>query len=192
MEINVVMLSHFRPKDWLTSVDLKDAYFHISIYPAHRKFLRFSCQGTAYEFSFRPLIGHESVQQMFWSSSDTAENSRSQSVSLFGWSSLCSIMAAGRDRCKSAHVSLRELRFQNNKMKSCLVPIKEIIYLGLYRRSASGQFTTVYPFFRRGRRSHSDYGPDLLNGANWRESAFPQMRQWEWQVLHVIYCWRAN
>lgn len=44
---------------------------------------------------------------------------------------------------------LENLGFKLNKMKSCFVPIQEIIYLGLYRRSASGQFTAVYPFFRR-------------------------------------------
>ncbi len=50
------MLSHFiREKDWFTSVDLEDAYFHIDIYPAHRKFLRFAYQGTAYEFMTVPF-----------------------------------------------------------------------------------------------------------------------------------------
>lgn len=32
------------PGVWFVSVDLKDAYFHISIYPPHRKFLRFAFQ----------------------------------------------------------------------------------------------------------------------------------------------------
>lgn len=34
--------------DFMTSVDLKDAYFHIPIHPAHRKYLRFQFQGNQY------------------------------------------------------------------------------------------------------------------------------------------------
>jgi hypothetical protein len=45
------MLSHsVRPGSWFTSVDIQDAYFHISILPAHRTLLRFSFQGTAYKY----------------------------------------------------------------------------------------------------------------------------------------------
>lgn len=31
-------------------IDLADAYFHVAIYPAHRKFLRLAYRGAAYEF----------------------------------------------------------------------------------------------------------------------------------------------
>ncbi len=36
--------------NWFAVVDLNVDYFHISIYPAHRKYLRFSFQNEAYEF----------------------------------------------------------------------------------------------------------------------------------------------
>lgn len=41
--------------DWFAAVDLKDAYFHISIYPAHRKYLRFSFQNEVCKFVTRPF-----------------------------------------------------------------------------------------------------------------------------------------
>ena len=44
-----------RPGDWFTSIDLKDAYFHIPIYPPHRKFLRFGFQGKVYEYTVLPF-----------------------------------------------------------------------------------------------------------------------------------------
>ena len=40
---------------WLTSLDLKDAYFHIGINPADRRFLRFCHNGTAWQFTVLPF-----------------------------------------------------------------------------------------------------------------------------------------
>lgn len=36
-------------------INLKDAYFHMTIYPGHRRFLRFSFQGQAYEYQMIPV-----------------------------------------------------------------------------------------------------------------------------------------
>lgn len=41
--------------DWFVSVDLKDAYFHVPIALHHRKFLRFSFLGQAYQFKVLPF-----------------------------------------------------------------------------------------------------------------------------------------
>ncbi len=49
------ILAQIRPRDWFASVDLKDAYFHIQITPHHRRFLRFSFEGTAYQNSILPF-----------------------------------------------------------------------------------------------------------------------------------------
>lgn len=40
---------------WFISIDLPDAYFHISIHHLHRKFLRFAYQGTAYKYAVVPF-----------------------------------------------------------------------------------------------------------------------------------------
>ncbi len=39
-----------RPFDWFAAIDLKDAYFHVSILPRHRPFLRFAFEGRAYQY----------------------------------------------------------------------------------------------------------------------------------------------
>lgn len=45
-----VLFQSIRSGEWFTYVDLQDAYFHITIYPAHRKYLRFAFKGAAHEF----------------------------------------------------------------------------------------------------------------------------------------------
>ncbi len=44
------IVSQIRSEDWFVMIDLKDAYFHISIHPCHRKFLRFAFGGKAYQY----------------------------------------------------------------------------------------------------------------------------------------------
>ncbi|KAI2645050.1 Transposon Ty3-G Gag-Pol polyprotein [Labeo rohita] len=44
------MLTCIRPQDWFAAIDLKDAYFHVSILPRHRPFLRFAFEGRAYQY----------------------------------------------------------------------------------------------------------------------------------------------
>ena len=44
-----------RPGDWATSLDLKDAYFHILIHHRSRKWLRFVWQGKVFQFRALPF-----------------------------------------------------------------------------------------------------------------------------------------
>ena len=37
MLTNAVLLGSITHGDWLTSIDLKDAYFHVGVHPQHRK-----------------------------------------------------------------------------------------------------------------------------------------------------------
>ena len=40
---------------WVTSIDFKDAYFHIPIQNQSRKYLRFHIQGQSYQFKALPF-----------------------------------------------------------------------------------------------------------------------------------------
>ena len=46
------VLDIIQKNDYLTSIDLTDAYFSISINNEFKKFLHFSWKGTIYEFQF--------------------------------------------------------------------------------------------------------------------------------------------
>ncbi len=49
------VVSQIRSEDWFVTIDLKDTYFHISILPSHRKFLRFAFRGKAYQYRVLPF-----------------------------------------------------------------------------------------------------------------------------------------
>ncbi|KAI2655615.1 enzymatic polyprotein [Labeo rohita] len=49
------ILSCIRHQDWFAAIDLKDAYFHVSILPQHRPFLRFAFEGRAYQYRVLPF-----------------------------------------------------------------------------------------------------------------------------------------
>ena len=48
---------------WLTSLDLKDAYFHIEINPADRRYLRFCHNGTAWQSHSAAIWGCQPVRE---------------------------------------------------------------------------------------------------------------------------------
>ncbi len=161
-----------RPRDWFTSVDLKDAYFHISIYPAHRKFLRFAYQGTAYEFLTVPF-GLALVPRTFTKCVEAALTPlRIAGLRVSGYLDDLLLSAPSRRQAgiyTNLLVShLKGLGFKINETKSCLVPTQEIIYLGLRLNSDLYQTflseerirsirSCLSLFQRKKKKSHSDY-----------------------------------
>ncbi|KAL0181298.1 hypothetical protein M9458_023704, partial [Cirrhinus mrigala] len=49
------VVSQIRSEDWFVTIDLKDVYFHVSILPQHRKFLRFAFRGEASQYRVLPF-----------------------------------------------------------------------------------------------------------------------------------------
>lgn len=49
------IVTQIRSEDWFVTIDLKDAYFHVSILPKHRKFLRFAFGGKVYQYRVLPF-----------------------------------------------------------------------------------------------------------------------------------------
>ena len=41
--------------DWFSIINLRDAYFHISIHPSHQKYLRFQFKNVVYQFCSFPF-----------------------------------------------------------------------------------------------------------------------------------------
>ncbi|XP_069129272.1 uncharacterized protein [Argopecten irradians] len=55
METPRSIIASVREGMWATSVDLRDAYFHIPIKKSARKFLRFTCNGKVFQFRAMPF-----------------------------------------------------------------------------------------------------------------------------------------
>ena len=55
METPESIRASLRTGEWVTSIDLTDAYLHMPIHPQSRKFLRFFHRGVSYQFKSLPF-----------------------------------------------------------------------------------------------------------------------------------------
>ena len=55
METQKKVRNSIQPNDWAFSLDLTDAYLHVLIHPASRKYLRFSLKGKIFQFRALPF-----------------------------------------------------------------------------------------------------------------------------------------
>ena len=55
METSETIRTSLQQGEWVTSIDFKDAYFHIPIQEQSRKYLRFHVQGQTFQFKALPF-----------------------------------------------------------------------------------------------------------------------------------------
>ncbi len=124
-----------RPLDWFAAIDLKDAYFHVSILPWHRPFLRFAFEGQAYQYkvlhfglSLSPCVFTKVVEAAL-------VPLREQGVRILNYLDDWLILAQSRKQLSAhrdlvlKHLSLLGLRVNWEKNK--LVPTQRISFLGM-------------------------------------------------------------
>ena len=71
--------------DWVISLDLKDAYFHVPFHKTHKKFLRFCVNNQCYQFRvlcFRANVSSPDFHKSVHSGSCTLESSKHPSSCL--------------------------------------------------------------------------------------------------------------
>ncbi len=124
-----------RPLDWFAAIDLKDAYFHVSILPRHRPFLRFAFEGQAYQYKVLPF-GLSLSPRVFTKVVEVAlVPLREQGVRILNYLDDWLILAQSRKQLSAhkdlvlKHLSLLGLRV--NWEKSKLVPTQRISFLGM-------------------------------------------------------------
>ncbi len=137
------VVSQIRSEDWFVTIDLKDAYFHVSILPCHRKFLRFAFGGKAYQYRVLPF-GLALSPRTFTKVVDAVlAPLRLQGIRILNyidnWLILAqSEMEAARHRdVVLAH--MKQLGLRLNAKKSVLSPVQMTTYLGVVWNSTTMQ-----------------------------------------------------
>ncbi len=137
------VVSQIRSKDWFVTIDLKDAYFHVSIRPCHRKFLRFAFGGKTYQYRVLPF-GLALSPRTFTKVVDAVlAPLRLQGIRILNyiddWLILAqSEMEAARHRdVVLAH--MKQLGLRLNAKKSVLSPVQRTTYLGVVWNSTTMQ-----------------------------------------------------
>lgn len=122
-------------KDWFTSIDLKDAYFHVPVARHHRQFLRFAFEGQAYQFRVLPF-GLSLAPRIFTRCVAAALSPlQSRGMRILPYLDDWLICSATREQAiyntttLLAHVT--QLGLTVNFAKSSLIPSQRVVFIGV-------------------------------------------------------------
>ncbi|KAL0199203.1 hypothetical protein M9458_007743, partial [Cirrhinus mrigala] len=137
------VVSQIRSEDWFVTIDLKDAYFQVSILPQHKKLPRFAFRGEAYQYRVLPF-GLALSPRTFTKCVDAAlAPLRLRGIRILNyiddWLILAQSehMAAQHRDVVLAH--MKELGLRLNAKKSVLSPLQITTYLGVVWDSTTMQ-----------------------------------------------------
>ncbi|KAI2650818.1 Transposon Ty3-G Gag-Pol polyprotein [Labeo rohita] len=135
------ILTCVRVQDWFVAIDLKDAYFHVSILPRHRPFLRFAFKGRAYQYKVLPF-GLSLSPRVFTKVAEAAISPlREMGIRILNYLNDWLILAHSWDLvCAHRDMVLNhlaQLGLRVNWEKSKLSPAQRISFLGVELDSVS-------------------------------------------------------
>ncbi|KAI3374587.1 hypothetical protein L3Q82_021162 [Scortum barcoo] len=126
--------------DWFTSIDLKDAYFHVPIIPKHRRFLRFSFQGIQYQYNRLPFRYSLAPRTFSRCVETVLEPLRRTGMRVLFYLDDLLLLARSKEEAAvqtmTLVVHLSNLGFAIN-WKSSPLPSQQVIYLGVELDSVS-------------------------------------------------------
>ncbi len=135
------MIKCIQPQDWFAAIDLNDTYFHISILPRHRPFLRFAFEGRAWQYRVLPF-GLSLSPRVFTKVVEGALTPlREVGVRILNYLDDWLILAQSREQLGDHRDlvlwHLSQLGLRVNWEKSKLSPVQRISFLGVELDSVS-------------------------------------------------------
>ncbi|KAL0179586.1 hypothetical protein M9458_025028, partial [Cirrhinus mrigala] len=135
------ILTCVRVQEWFVAIDLKDAYFQVSILPKHRPFLRFAFEGRAYQYKVLPF-GLSLSPRVFTKVAEAALSPlRERGIRILNYLDDWLILAHSWDLvCAHRDMVLNhlaQLGLRVNWEKSKLSPAQRISFLGVELDSVS-------------------------------------------------------
>ncbi|XDV18828.1 hypothetical protein PO909_024441 [Leuciscus waleckii] len=135
------IVPQIRSEDWFVTIDLKDANFHPSIYPPHRKYLRLAYQGICYEFTVLPFGRNLSPRTFCLCAEAGVAPLRLSGLRILNYIYDWFIIAKSKEKVSLdtgrvlAHITF--LGFKVNASKNNLTPSQNVFFLGLELNSVS-------------------------------------------------------
>ena len=121
--------------DWAVCLDLKDAYFHVSVHARFRRFLQFIWRGVTYQYTALPFGLASSPRVFTRITKPVSQYLRSRGVRVLFYLDDILVLSPSRQAAEADSRTvinlLQSLGFSLNAEKSVLSPAQRFVYLGL-------------------------------------------------------------
>ena len=134
METPETIRTSLQAGEWVTSIDFKDAYFHIPIHSQSRKYMRFHLQGRSYQFKALPFGLTTAPMEFTVVAKEVKLVAFQKGIRIHQYLDDWLVRASTHHTCLQYTQTLvtlcQELRWLVNKEKSELVPKQVFNFLG--------------------------------------------------------------
>ncbi|XP_050822092.1 uncharacterized protein LOC127057247 [Gopherus flavomarginatus] len=140
------------PGDWYASLDMKDAYFYIAIYPPHRRYLRFVVNHQHFQFTVLPFGLSAALRVFTKCMAVVATSLRRRRVHVYPYLDDWLIRGTSESQVRH-HLYIvkdlfRSLGLMINIEKSTLIPMQRIDFIGTILDSTLARACLLQPRFQ--------------------------------------------